>query len=157
MKPKLIHKIAFSALVIVVLFFIAGFIYVYISDHNNKPVNNNPASVQKYQPIKPSPSPGPNAQVGVAEEAFDSPVAPGSTTSIIISTTAGATCTISVTINNKPFVSPSLKPQTADAYGSVTWSWPVPSNTPYGSWPVKVTCSLGKNWAVYDDFLVVKT
>lgn len=153
--PKLGHKIALSALSMLVLIFIAGFIYTFYSDHGSSP-NIKPTAAQTYKAISPPPSPGPNADVGVGLEAFDSPVTPGSTTSIIISTTANATCAISVTDNGVKNADPSLNPKVADAYGNVTWTWLVPSHTAYGDWPVKVTCSLGKHWAEYDDVLVIK-
>lgn len=157
MTPKLGHKIALSALTLIVLFFLAGFIYTYLGDHAAAPKPNlAQAAAAQYKPIAPPPKPGPNADVGVAEEAFDTPVTPGSPTSIIINTTAGATCSISVTLNGVKDSDPALNPKVADAFGNVTWSWLVPSHTPFGNWPVAVTCRLGSHWAVFDDVLVVK-
>ena len=157
LTPKLGHKIVLSALILLVLFFLAGFIYTYYSDHSSA---SNPGSNQnssnQFSPIKPPPKPGPNAAVGVAEEAFDSPIAPGQDSSIIISTTAGASCSIALQMASLKSSGQSLAPQIANAYGTVTWSWTVPSNTPFGSYPLSVKCAYGKNWAVYDDILVVK-
>ncbi|MGH7234426.1 MAG: hypothetical protein ACREF7_03225 [Candidatus Saccharimonadales bacterium] len=158
LTPKLGHKIALSAISLLVLFFLAGFIYIYLSDHAKPPKSNSSQSsaAAQYQALKPPPKPPANAQVGVAEEAFDSPVTPGSTSSIIINTTAGAACSIVVTANGVKDNDPSLAPQKADDFGNVTWTWLVPSSTPYGDWPIKITCSYGKNWAVYNDDLIIK-
>lgn len=158
MTPKLFHKIALAVLTLLVVAFLIGFIYVYNSDGstNLKARSSQASAVDTSSPIKPPPKPGPNAQVGVAEEAFDSPAAPGATTSIIINTTAGANCSITVTLNGVKDNAASLKPQVADAFGNVTWSWTIPSNTPFGSYPVSVKCAYGKNWAVFNDFLIVK-
>ena len=157
LTPKLAHKIVLSALILLVLFFLAGFIYTYFSDRPGtagKGTTQGPAN--QFSLVKPPPKPGPNAAVGVAEEAFDSPIAPGQDSSIIISTTAGASCQIALQMPSLKSSGQSLAPQIANAYGTVTWSWTVPSSTPFGSYPLSVKCSYGKNWAVYDDILVVK-
>lgn len=156
LKPKLLKRIGLSALILLIAFVGAGFAEVYFSDQKSASDNLKPTATALYQQIKPPPAPGPNANVGVAEQAFDNPVNPGSNTSMIIQTTAGAKCTLVETNSSgKQVSSPGLVPKTADAYGSVTWSWYIPKNTIVGDYPVKVTCRLGKNWAVYDDTLTV--
>ncbi len=101
MLKKKLKRIGISALVMLVMFLASGFVYIYYSDKSAAPnkTSARPAAL-KYQAIKPPPKPSPNAKVGVTEESFDSPVAPGATTSIIIQTTAGATCTNMVTNQN---------------------------------------------------------
>lgn len=156
LKKKL-KRIAISALALLAIFIIAGIAYVYLGD---RPTAQSPSlktvAINKYTPITPAPDPGVNATVGVAEEAFDSPAAPGANTSIIINSTAGATCSISVTYNGKKSTDPALAPKIVDPYGNVTWSWTIPPKTPFGSYPVVVTCRLGSHWATYDDNLVIK-
>lgn len=153
MLKKRLKKIGISAFILLVLFMIAGFVDVYINDKTPTKTSSKSTAL-KYLPVKPPPKPGPNASVGVAEESFDTPVHPGSSTSMIVLTTSGATCNISV-INQNGQSAFHLTPKIADAYGNVTWSWAIPNNTPVGSYPVKVTCRLGKNWAVYADTLIV--
>lgn len=159
MLKKKIKRIAISAGVLVVVFFIAGLAYVYMSDLSTEAGPQiGTLATSDYNPIKPPPKPGPHAAVGVAEEAFDTPAAPGADTSIIISTTPGATCSISVAYNSHSSKStdPALAPKVADGYGNVTWSWVIPYGTALGSYPVAVTCRLDSHWAVFDDKLVIK-
>jgi hypothetical protein len=152
---KLVHKIVLSFFILLVLIFASGFVYTYLNDRGSVGAAAKSTVTAQFQPIKPPPKPGPNALVGVAVEGFDSPVAPGGNSSIIISTAGGAACTISVTYNGVKSTDPGLVPKTADAYGTVSWSWHIPQNTPPGNWPVDITCRLGKHWAVYDAQLTV--
>ena len=154
--PKRIKRLAISAGLLFVAILVLGLIYTYYSDSSQLKTGSKTIAANLYQPIKAPPKPPANADVGIALEAFDNPVAPGGGTSMIISTTAGATCTLSVTYNGVKSTDPSLGSHTADAFGNVTWSWVVPPKTPYGQWPVQATCRLGQKWAVYDDSLVVK-
>ncbi len=157
-KPKLAHKIAFSFLSIVVVMFLAGFFYVYFGDAaSTGSVTLNQSATAQYKALPPPAKPSPNESEGVALEGFDSPVAPGNTTSIIIITQPTSTCDITVIYaGGKPAADPALKPKIADAYGNVTWSWLVPQNMPYGQYPVSIACHFYGKTAVLDQNLMVK-
>ena len=129
--PKL-KLIVLSAFILLVVIFAAGFVYTYLNDRGSAGATTKPTMAAQFQPIKPPPKPGPNALVGVAVEAFDTPVAPGGNSSIIISTAGGAACTISVTYHGVKSTDPGLVPKSADAYGTVSWSWHVPQKYPAG-------------------------
>lgn len=140
MKPRIGHKIIFSTLTLLVLIFIFGFIYVYYSDQSPSQVVAH-KTTQSYAPLPPPIKPGANAPEGVVVESLDTPVTPGSNTSMIINTNAGSLCSILVTYNGVVSKDSGLVNKQADSYGNVTWSWTVPSSTPVGDWPIKVTCT----------------
>jgi hypothetical protein len=153
--PKRVKKIGWSALILFIAFFTGGFIYTYYSD-SNSPVNNTTKITPvNYAPIKP-PKTSPKADESVAADGFDSPLAPGNETTLLITTLPYSTCTISVSYGSVKSTNPALGPKKADAFGSVTWSWFVPSNTPFGTYPVDIRCSYGSKWAMLDEALVVK-
>ncbi len=156
MTPKLGHKIALSALVLLVLFFIGGFVYVYMNDQSSVVTSGAKSSSSvSYQQLKPPPPSNPKSSVGVAVEALDTPVTRGSQTSMIISTNSYATCSISVIYNNIVSNDPALSPKVADAYGMITWTWTVPKTTPLGVWPIKVTCHDQTQSGFFEDSLSV--
>ena len=70
-----------------------------------------------------------------------SPASPGSTASTTARTAPRASCEISVTYASGPSEAQGLVPRSADASGSVSWSWIVGLNTTPGSWPVDVRCA----------------
>ena len=81
MTPKLGHKIALSALILLVLFFLAGFVYIYMNDQSSGTANSSkPVAAVQYQALKPPPRSSPKSSVGVAVEALDTPVTRGSQT-----------------------------------------------------------------------------
>ncbi len=154
-RAKTWKKIVISALLLVVLFFILGFVYVFIGDGSSSKLTQVKAINVHYATVKPPPKPSPNTPVGVALEALDSPVAPGSNTSMIITTTPTAKCDITVSYDGRKSTDSGLVPKTADAYGSITWSWTVPQNTPSGNWPIYVACYFHTKWAQLDETLDV--
>ena len=156
LTPKLGHKIVLSALILVVLFFMVGFVYVYMNDQSSGIADTSKSTATiKYQPLKPPPRSSPKSTVGVAIESLDTPVTRGSQTSMIITTNSYATCSISVIYNNIPSKVPGLSPKVADAYGMVTWTWTVPKTTPVGNWPIKVVCHDQTQSGVLDESLSV--
>ena len=75
-----------------------------------------------------------------------------------VKTNAGSTCKIAVVYNNVPEVDSGLAPKKADDFGTVSWAWTVPKNTPLGSWPVTVTCQFyDKSAVVSQDVRVEKS
>jgi len=66
----------------------------------------------------------------------------GQNASLTIKTLPGALCNIDVfVVNRTPVVLPGLEDKTADADGLCSWKWLVKSNTPRGSWGVKVAAT----------------
>ncbi len=72
------------------------------------------------------------------------PVVRGTTASVSAATTAGAACTIKVTLpsGRVSTVAALLQTHTASASGAVNWTWTVTSNTGTGTAQVKVSCAL---------------
>ena len=156
-KARLIKKIGISAGIILAVFIIGGFVYVYFSDTQpaaSSASNKNQGAI--YNPIKPPAKPTAKSLEGVAVQSFDSPVAPGGNTTLLINTLPYSTCTISVTMNRLNASDLGLKTEKADDFGVVTWTWVIPQNTPFGTYPVSVTCSYGAKSAVLDEGLAVK-
>jgi len=72
-----------------------------------------------------------------------SPVAHGKKATLQATTTAGASCTITVTYTTGPSHASGLRMQTADSSGNVQWTWVVGARTRPGTFPIKVTCDPG--------------
>jgi micrococcal nuclease len=72
-----------------------------------------------------------------------SPVAHGKKATLQATTTAGASCAITVTYTTGPSHASGLRMQTADSSGSVQWTWVVGARTKPGTFPIKVTCDPG--------------
>ena len=151
-KLTLAHKLSLGVLSLVVFIFLAGFIYIYIGD-NGGLGSALPAaySQSQYKPLPKPAAPSAATPVGTSVEALDSPVTPGSTTSLIIDTKAYAYCNITVKYNNVVSHDPALGTKQADAYGTLTWTWTIPPNAPLGNWPISVTCHDRTHASVVDD------
>lgn len=69
---------------------------------------------------------------------------------ITIRTQPKARCTIvaSYDVAKTPTKAAGLTPKTADEFGMISWAWRVDVTASKGTWPVTVTCSLGKKEAV---------
>ena len=93
----------------------------------------------------PKPTPDPNA-LGVKVTAHSKTVRRGGTASVTAKTTGGAECGISVNYPAGPSTARGLEPATAPKSGSITWTWKVASNTPKGTWPVVISCTMGDRY-----------
>ncbi len=155
-KLTLAHKLSLSVLSLIVIIFLAGFIYIYLGDSGGLgsalPTAYNQS---QYKPLPKPAAPSASSPVGTSVEALDTPVARGSSTSLIISTKAYAYCNITVKYNNVISHDPALGTKQADAYGTLTWTWTVPANAPIGNWPISVTCHDMTHASVVDDQLQV--
>jgi len=138
------------------VFAAAGTVYVFIIDRDSK--NTSPAIYNvpaEQSPLPKAVAPSPNAPEGVAIETLVSPVAAGDNSTVSARTNAGSSCTISVTYNGIAATDSGLAPQKADAYGSIQWSWTIPSSTPPGNWPIKIICVYNGRSGVVDGSLQV--
>jgi hypothetical protein len=99
--------------------------------------------------------PGANVPEDASVETVSTPITPGSNASINLQTLSGSTCTILVTYNGVASTDTGLRPKAADDYGTVAWSWTLPASVPYGSFPIVVTCTIGKRVAVVDSSIDV--
>lgn len=84
------------------------------------------------------------------------PAIPGSTASMTVKTSAGATCTAKVTWPSGTVSSAAgLKATpTADADGLASWTWNVGSTTKPGTAKASVTCTLGESGTGVASFAV---
>lgn len=80
-------------------------------------------------------------QLQVRLVSLTSPVNPGDNATIVVQTTPGALCLITVRYKSGPSKAKDLVPKTADSRGIVTWTWRVGTRTTLGRWPIIVTCS----------------
>lgn len=144
---------------LIVLAVAAGIVYVLVTDSNVKPAptHSKPAATQQESGLPKPVAPAPNAQEGVSIESLTSPVSAGSNVSLIATTNAGSKCAITVTYNGVQSTDSGLIAKTADAYGSVSWSWTVGSSVPVGNWPISVTCAYhGRSGVMADSLQVTK-
>ncbi len=153
---RTIRNISIAVIILIILFLIAGVIYVKLSgqklNNTSGPVSDKASQAPHiYKPAQPSP----NAAEGVAIISLSTPVKAGENSAVSIQTNAGSTCRISVTYKEVASKDSGLVPKTADAYGSVSWAWTVGDTTPVGKWPVKVTCVYHKKSGVVIGDLVV--
>jgi hypothetical protein len=155
--PKSLRRAGVSFVVLAVISLTAGIGYTFYADRKSSvTLASTPYSATTPQLIKPKVPPA-NAKVGVAVETFSSLVKPGSDASISVRTTSGSTCKIDVRYNNLPAHDPGLTPQTADDFGTASWTWTVSPATPTGMWPVKITCSRGGQSGVVQVTLAVNS
>lgn len=140
--PKTLKRIVITVIILIVLSIVGGVAYVYFTG-NSTGKQETPQTVANTAESSPLPkpvAPGANAPEGVSINALTTPVGLGSNASITIATNAGSNCTIVVTYGGVKSTDSGLAPKKADAYGTVTWTWTIPANTPLGAAPVKVDC-----------------
>ena len=71
-----------------------------------------------------------------------SPASRGQTVTLSARTSPGANCTITVYYKSGPSHASGLESKTADADGSISWSWKVGVTTTPGTWRIVVTATL---------------
>jgi hypothetical protein len=95
--------------------------------------------------VRVTPTPAPTAvPLAISKVSVTESVAPRDKATVVITTAAGAECTITVTYDSGPSQASGLDPKTADASGKVTWSWTIGSNTIAGTWPIDIACFKGE-------------
>jgi hypothetical protein len=138
--------VALSALILLILFAVAGVVYVRFGGTSSKQASSTNAAPPPQQLSLPAAhKPDPKAPVGVALQSLYTPVKAGQNTSITIKTTPTAKCTIKVTYDGHASADSGLAAKNADEYGMATWSWTVEKTVPAGKWPVAVTCVYNKH------------
>jgi hypothetical protein len=157
---RLVRNITIGFAVLLIVSVMVGLAYIWYVDQNSNVNNSNVTTHSKTtMPIAATPtSPAANAKEGVSIQSITSPLMPGSNASVTVKTNQYSKCTITVVYNKVPSTDSGLTTKTADEYGMVTWSWTVGSSVPLGKWPIKVTCSYGKQAGmVQADLVVAKT
>jgi len=137
-RPTIGHKIALGTLSLLVIVFLAGFIYVYYSDQTTQSTPTKSKS-SIYRPITPPPATNPTSPEGVSIDTLTSPVAAGSPASVSVQTDNTSICTITISYSASNIS--SLKPDTTNPYGVAEWTWTIPPTTPAGNYPIKITCT----------------
>ena len=142
--PGTVRNTALSIVVLAVLALAGGTAYIFIIDKTTSttiPVSAAPVSVTPAAgEIKPK-APSPNAREGVAVEFVTTPVRAGTQASVAVRTNPTSICTVAVAYNGVASHDPGLKPQTADGFGGVGWTWTVDTAAAAGTWPVDITCT----------------
>lgn len=155
--PKVVYKVVLSTFILFMVLIGGGVAYTWYVGQNSdeqalaEPV---PVATQRSAPIR-RVQQDPNAPVGVAIQAFTTPVAPGDNASMSIRTNPNAECTITVTYDKVESKDSGLIPKIADEYGMVSWAWTVEDTTPLGKWPAKVTCTRDDKSGVAQGDLVI--
>jgi hypothetical protein len=104
--------------------------------------NSNPVPAPSPATVLPSASPTTIAQVSAVRiVSVTSPVAAGSTATLVAQTSPEAACNLSVTLpSGRQSQSSGLGPTTADDSGRLQWTWRTGSTTKPGTAKVTVTC-----------------
>ncbi len=93
-------------------------------------------------PVPTAPPPTQPPAVGVSITSITSPVYRGSNATLVAQTSPATNCTIRYTTPaGNPSKAAGLTPKTADANGSVSWTWKIDANTTPGTGTVTVTCN----------------
>ena len=154
---RFVRNLLLGFIILAILSFVVGAVYVWYIGRND---DGRFDSMQMGETIKaPTIEPAKideNARVGVALQMINSPVTPGSETSISVRTNREATCTIKVLYNEVESKNPDLVEKTANEFGGVDWDWRVENSAPIGKWPVTVSCKKNKQWGVYTAELEIK-
>ena len=95
------------------------------------------------------------SRLSVKIVSLTSPISGGKPATVEVTTAPKASCSIVVTYDSGPSAAKGLEPKTADAAGSVSWTWNVGATTTPGKWPVTVTCMSGGKQATAKAQLVV--
>lgn len=120
-----------------------------------------PSASVRIASARPRPSPtakptsDPNA-IAVKIAAQTKSVRRGGTASVTAKTTAGAECGISVNYPAGPSTARGLEPAKAPKSGSITWKWTVASDTPKGTWPIVISCTIGDRYGEAKTTFAVK-
>lgn len=153
---KTIRNTSISVVVLLILFVVAGILYVLFVDQAPSASNKTSSSSNSAVQALPKPqAPAANAKEFAAVQAVTSPVKQGQNSSVSIATNATSVCKISVVYEDVASTDSGLTPKTADAYGNVTWSWTIDSSVPVGTWPISVTCVYHGRSAVVDTSVLV--
>lgn len=151
--PRRVRRIGMAAAALFVLLLGAGVAYTWFMDQQPAHIATATASdITSYTPITPK-QPAPNAPEGVSLQLASTPVAIGDQASVSIRTNPTSTCKIAVIYKydyskvQTPLSDPALAPQTADAYGSASWTWTVASAAAVGPAKATVTCAYGGHTA----------
>jgi len=154
-RKRPFRNLAISTAVLLVLCLTGGVAYIWFGDHQSQAVTAlPPAAAAEAAPIKPQ-VPAKTTPESVALLSFTNPVKRGENTTLAIQTLAASSCSISVTYGKIPDQQPGLQTATADAFGSLSWSWTILPNAPLGDWPVKIICSLNGKTAVLQQTLSI--
>ena len=105
-------------------------------------------------PIKP-PTIGVNVPEGAAIETLTSQVVVGGTVIVNVKTNPLSTCTIAVGYDKVFSKGVGLLDKVADDFGVVSWTWNIDKTIPEGSWPLNVNCSLNKQSAFVQAYILV--
>ena len=139
--PRTVRNIGISIGVMVLIFLIAGVVYVYLSGKQAPPAPKVTVKTEKTPDILKPAKPAANAQAGVALENYNTTVKAGDNSSLQIRTVPTAVCKIAVTNSDGTAVRDSgLAAKTADPYGFITWTWTVDPAAPAGNEPASVSC-----------------
>lgn len=93
----------------------------------------------------PSPTPSPTpTPLSVELLELTRRVPAGDPAEVRIQTEAGANCDITVTYDSGPSQASGLVSKEANARGRVTWRWTVGRRTAAGTYPIDISCSLGR-------------
>ena len=92
-----------------------------------------------------TPKPAPDTTLPVTFKDLTASVKVGANATASVTTTAGASCIITVVYNSGPITAAGLGAKNADSTGAVSWTWVVDKATPAGKYPVTVSCSLLNN------------
>lgn len=145
--PKRVRHIALSASILLVLLLGVGVTYTWYMDRQPQQITEAPASsTASYTAITPH-KPSPDAAEGVSAQMVTSPVSRGSEATVSVQTDPSSTCKIAVIYNYDPSIKqtpvsdPALAPQTADTYGSASWTWTVGPTAALGKGNATVTCA----------------
>jgi hypothetical protein len=157
-KPKLARAktISLTAGVILLVLVAAGAAYTWYNGQQPPAEAHTVTSTEPQAKQIQARVPSKNTQESAAVEVLTSPVAPGDNAMISVKTNAGSTCKITVVYNNVPETDSGLVQHKADSFGTVSWAWTVPKGTPFGSWPVTVTCQFYDKSAVVSQDLRVQ-
>lgn len=149
--------IAVGAALTAVILIGLGFSYTWVIGKNTKAAEKNVESSLRTNTTKKPSVPSVNTPVGVSIQSLTTPITPGSTVYMSIRTLESSKCDIKVFNEKKDSMSDSgLVTQTADEYGSASWTWTIPYSAALGKWNVDVTCyRYAKSGFVRGDLVVV--
>lgn len=154
---KKAKNISISAFILITIAMVGGFFYTWYTGRDVSVIETDitTKTAAATDLFSTPPQQRDDVSVGVSVQSLSSPVKPGSTATMSIKTNTKVKCSIEAVYDKVKAEDLGLLPKQADEYGTVTWTWLVPSKTPIGKWPITVTCANSVKSGVAGDTLVV--
>jgi hypothetical protein len=119
------------------------------------PLQPTPPPVQPAPQPPVQPAPAPMGETVLDILSITSPVKPGDTAQLTVSTSPGLAASFAINTSSGPVLPAGPHAELSDCGGKISWTWTVDSSMPAGTWPVVVTVETGSGTAVKETSITI--